>query len=38
MKEFKLIISKKAENQIEEIFFYYDLISNKIADNFLIQI
>ena len=38
MKEFKLIISEIAENQIEEIFLNYNLISEKIADNFLIQI
>ena len=38
MNEFKLIISEKAENQIEEVFSHYDLISNKIADNFLIQL
>jgi toxin ParE1/3/4 len=38
MKEFKLIISKKAENQTEEVFFHYNLISDKVADNFLIQL
>lgn len=38
MKEFKLIISEKAENQIEEVFSHYNLISDKVADNFLIQL
>ena len=38
MKKFKLIISKKAENQTEEVFFHYNLISDKVADNFLIQL
>lgn len=38
MKGYNLIFSTKAENQTEEVFFHYNLISAKIADNLLIQL
>lgn len=38
MRNFSLIITEKAEIQIEQAFFYYDLISNKVADNFLVEL
>lgn len=38
MKKFKLIISEAAESQIKEVFLNYNLISDKVADNFLMQL
>ncbi len=38
MKSYNLILSEKAEIQIEDAFIYYDLISTKIADAFLFNL
>jgi plasmid stabilization system protein ParE len=38
MKNFSLIISEKAEIQIEQAIFYYDLLSKRVADNFIVEL
>ena len=38
MTKYNLILSEKAELQIEKAFLYYDLISIKIADNFIFEV
>lgn len=38
MAKLKEILSIQAENELEDAFFYYDLISTKIGNEFLNQI